>query len=683
MTLGTWCHFRIGALAPMLALLVLGCGDDDGARDAGLADAAVDASPDAAADAGPTVATSVFDPAADLTVPAAFYDLPFPLDTRLRDGRPDLRGWPHAPESEAAPAIRDLAADRRGFGALGAVYFRFDAPTGIDLRDARAPTPADPLLLVDVDPASPERGRLYPLVAGDIPPDAYAPPHLLALAPLPGVVLPPGRAHAFVVRRGAADLAPAPAFEALGAGPLADTYAPLWETLATLGVPREDVVVASIVTAHDVVAETAALADRVAAERGAAGHAPELQGLALDPDDGAAHARFCELHATLEVPRFQRGEPPYDTGGLFAFDAEGAPIPQTTDSIPVVLTVPRAPMPEGGFPLALYVHGSGGLSGQVVDRGPVSDRGGERAKGLGPAHELALSGIAAAGSAMPVNPERLPGADDRAYLNFENLPAYRDTFRQGVLELRLLLDAIERLALDPEALEGCAGPTLPEGTSAFTFRPRVGMGQSMGAQYIVLFAAIDPRIEALAPTGSGGYFALLSEALGLAPVVGSLLGTRRRPGLLHPGLQLTQLAWEPAEPFVSMPRLTTRPLPGHPRRPLYAPLGENDSFFPEPVFDAAAVAYGAQQVGEEVWPETQRWLAAAGLGGVASYPVRANRAGVSSAVAQFEPDGLVDAHHVFMQRPEVRRQWRCFFETHLAGDATLVAPVPDADLACE
>ena len=72
--------------------------------------------------------------------------------------------------------------------------------------------------------------------------------------------------------------------------------------------------------------------------------------------------------------------------------------------------------------------------------------------GQGPAYVLAPHGFAMAGSAMPVNPERLPGASDTAYLNLNNLSAMRDTFRQGIIEQHLFLDALSKLTIDPATL---------------------------------------------------------------------------------------------------------------------------------------------------------------------------------------------------------------------------------------
>src|SRR4029079_14328741 len=129
---------------------------------------------------------------------------------------------------------------------------------------------ASPFLLIDVDPDSPERGRLFPTVAATAETDDYIPENLLAVAARPGFVLKPMRKYAFVVQRSLGDAAGkkldvADTLEALSAGktpegPLGEEaamlYAPLWGTLDKIGIPRTDVAAATVFTTGDVVQST-------------------------------------------------------------------------------------------------------------------------------------------------------------------------------------------------------------------------------------------------------------------------------------------------------------------------------------------------------------------------------------------------------------------------------------------
>jgi hypothetical protein len=152
---------------------------------------------------------------------------------------------------------------------------------------------------------------------------------------------------------------------------------------------------------------------------------------------------------------------------------------------------------------------------------------------------------------------------------------------------------------------------------------------------------------------------------------------------LHPALGLMSLAWEIAEPMASMPRLAERPLPGSPARDVYQPIGAGDEYFPAPIFDAAALAYGNQQAGDVLWTGTRDALALAGRADLASYPVRGNRGGRTGVVVQFAGDGIENAHYIYRQLETVKHQVGCFARSHLDdGVATVPAPAP-LDTPCD
>ena len=294
-------------------------------------------------------------------------------------------------------------------------------------------------------------------------------------------------------------------------------------------------------------------------------------------------------------------------------------------------------MPAEGYPLVVYYHGTEGLSTQVVNRGPIPRLGRARLPDRGPADVAGSQGFASVGSALPLNPERLDNIaamvfsellDGRIYLNPVNLSAYRDTFRQGVIEQRLLLSALERLRIAPEALEGCEGPTLPIGETHFHLQTEsvIALGQSQGAQYAVMMAAVEPKIQAVVPTGSGGFWSLLFATLAgpngpdddlreIGRLLGQILKRSEPLDHLYPALRLLQSSWESVEPMVYMPRIAKRPLPNHPVRSIYQPVGQGDSDFPEVVFNAVALASGVQQAGPTLWPEMQDSLALEEVGG--------------------------------------------------------------------
>lgn len=678
---------RSSSLASLaLALVACACGGEPvSPGDAGASDAWVD----------PGEAIVRFDRAATA---GDFFAFPFPSDLRLdADGTPDLTSFPNPRNADVIRDLLPIADARAGWPVIPVAYFRWSAPLASrSADDVIAADVASPILLVDVDPGSPERGALVPTVAATLPVDRSTGENLLGISARPGFVLAPHRTYAFVVRRAANDALGRPlgvqadlATLAGGGTPSASwgadaaaLYAPLWETLDAIGVARDDVAAATVLTTGDVVLELHALSELVLAA-----HDVTIAGLHLDPSDGA-HERYCELLGTISMPQFQRGTPPFDTEGLFEIGADGAPVEQRRETVPVVITIPRREMPAGGWPLMVYFHGSGGVASQVVDRGPRVE-GGSPARGEGPAHVIAEHGFAAVGAALPISPDRLPGAGGTDYLNFDNVAAFRDTFREGAIEQRLLIEAMTTLTIDPAALGACDGATLPAGESAHRFDGDafVGLGQSMGGMYTNMIGAIEPRLRALVPTGAGGYWAYFILETGLVPGAAGLLGALiGADGTmlthLHPALALLELGWEPAEPLVYMPRLSRRPLEGIPSRPVYEPVGQGDSYFPTEVYDAVAIAYGHEQAGEVVWSTMQDALALDGREGVLPYPVSQNRTSIggdtyTGVVVQYAGDGFSDPHDIFVQLPAVRYQYGCFLRSAIETGVGVV-PAPAA-----
>jgi hypothetical protein len=380
----------------------------------------------------------VFEPQAELTG-QSFYDLPYPFDVRLNaQGGPDLSGMP----TNGADAALDLipaAGDRAGFPTVPVGYFRLTgAPAPHALDEVMPAEEGAAVLLLDVDPLSPDRGTLSPSIATVIPAGAYAPENLLAVAAAPGLVLPAGREYAFVLRRSYGD---------------------------------------------------------------------------------------------------QAGQP------------------------------------------------------------------------LGVSLDLRSLGL---------------------------------------------------------------------------------MGQSMGAQYANLLAAVEPAVQTLVPSGSGGpwnKFLVESKfnfgATTAVDIMASLFSVPREElSPLHPTINLVETAWEPGEPLVSAARVGRRPLPGHPVRQIYQPVGLDDEFFPPTIFDAMALGPGVEQAGDVFWSSLQTSLALEGYDGLVDYPVARNTTSAkgvprTGVVVQYLGDGIADPHTIFSQLDEVKYQYGCFFATHAhTGRAVVPAPAP-------
>lgn len=642
--------------------------------------------------------TVYFDLAADTDAEAGFYAFPQPSDLRLdAGGAASFKGFPNPKAMPTVTALAGIAGDHHGYAVMPVAYFQFDAPLAeLDATKVIAAKVDSPILLIDIDPKSTERGKLRPTIAATLPVDPYVPDNLLAVAPRPGFVLRGAHTYAFVVLRKLNDAAgkalgvPAdlatlaqngtPA-GAKGAAAKA-SYAPLWETLDTLKIDRASVAAATVFTTGDAMAETLGLVTKLRAK-----YTITIDGVKLDPTGETKD--LCRLNAKVSYPQFQKGVPPFDKDGLFEMGADGLPKHQRDETAPVVLVIPKKAMPAAGYALEVFIHGSGGASDAMLSPLGEDDK---PMKGAGPAHVLAPLGIASAGSAMPVNPERLPGASEIAYINANNIPMTRDVFRQGIIEQLLFIDALKGLQIPKAALDACIGPTLPAGKTVFAFDPDklVMAGQSMGAWYTNLIAPLEPRIQAVVPSGAGGYFALFLTTAGtdqvtihtLAGAIGPILfATFAKFTMLHPGAALAQTALEVADPMIGQPRMAARPLPGMPARSIYTPVGPGDHYFSPATYEAVQLAYGNEEAGDVAWQGLPDALALDGRGTLLPYPVTANRTSengkkYTGVVVAKKVTGY-DPHALYSHDEGVKHQYGCFLATQLAkGMATVVAPAP-------
>lgn len=625
--------------------------------------------------AGSAAPTSLFDAS------GGFFDSPWPSDLRLTaDGAPDVSAFPD-PGVPILAGLKAGALQRKGFPVVPVGYFRFTAQPRDRQPDAVVTDRS--ILLLDL-----ERGGSVPVVAHTPNADPYVPENLLAMAPRPGIVLAPKRKYAFVVTRALGFDAGTPqapsALAALARGEgdarARDLYAPLWPKLDEAGVARADVIAATVFTTGDVVADTAALGDRVLAQ-----YKPELTDITLANE---TWPDLCHVRAKIVLPQFQRGTPLFATEGLFDIGADGMPVKQRDETVPVSIAIPKKPMPAGGYPLILYFHGSGGVSRQFIDGGDVPDGS------TWPGPVMAQRGFATAGAALPISPERVPGATDYDYINVNNMVAMRDTFRQGILESRIVLSAVLAARIPPSVVAACAGPTLPAGETTFHFDPAHvhAQGQSMGAMYTNLVSAVEPRIQLSVPTGAGGFwteFILETKFIpGAAGLLSLLLKTPEKLTFLHPALMVGETALEPIDAMISMPRLGKRPLEGHPARPVYEVVGLGDSYFPTTIYDAMALAYGHPRVGDEVWPTMRQAQALAGLDQPLTYPVTDDLKSedgrpYTGVVVQSPGDGVHDGHYVYRFIPGVMHQYSCFHTTFRdTGTATVVSPAA-LDAPCQ
>ena len=628
----------------------------------------------------------VFDTAVDLSNPDHFYDMPFPSDARRTAAlHVDWRGFPNPRKNPTVTGFLALADNHAGTALLPVVHFQFVAAP--ERVSAETVWPADKsarFQIVDVDPESPERGTRVPVIAASSDEDLYTAPNSLSLAPAPGHLLRPGTKYAAVITSSAKDaqgaaLGRAPAFSSALSGAAnawGESFAALRTEWLAEGKSLQEIVAASVFTTGTPVENTSALSDAALSKYSVA-----IENLALVTDAARNSPLLCEFAGTVRYPQFQKGVAPFDTEGQIVVDAAGVPVSQREEVAPIRIAIPRVAMPDAGYPLVLTIHGTGGRSDALVAPGLSEENA--QVYGKGTAVPLAELGFASAGSAMPVNKERVPNGPSDDYVNPLNLAAIGHTLRQGVIESRLFLSALLALRIPAATLSACTGASLPPSQTLARFDEKSVYltGQSLGGMYGTMIAAVDPRIRAVVPTGGGGYFAFqfLHTSIVKNPqaIVQTLLGTNISLSHLHPALGLAEAGLEPGDPIAFARRVGFRPLAGKAPVHVFQPAAPGDAYFPIQVYDALAVSYTHPYAGPLVWPELGVSLAQRGLAGVAM-PLTDNVVGASGAytgaIEPLVPVPGKDPHQIVFASPQLQHQLACFFYTHVrSGKATLLA----------
>lgn len=481
----------------------------------------------------------------------AYGDTPFPTDAaRAGDRLGAIAGL-----DAIAPLETDLVtahvAALDGFGLRPLVELFVDGALDPASVPAHTTSRADAAVLVDVDPASPERGRV---IAMDWRYDAAR--SVLAGSPASGEVLREGTRYAAYVTTAlrAADGAPlrrARALDALAAHARWRTTADALRELDADGqIAAITVFTTQRATAPLVAARTAMMAapaptltfdpavvfagradlDRVMGEATRATDGPRagLERWGHDNPTGVAHDHVGVVGTgTMTAVRF-RGD---DTGTdlpddeTFQLDAAGAPRVLAIEPIPVTFVLPAAPPPPNGYPVIVYGHGLGASRDQLLSF----------------AEPLTSAGYALVGIDMVGHGSRFDPADAIANLSnrpaftgtaalrdgfgdttglattfdvfegFTNVAAVRDTIRQSALDLSRVVQLVRRPDLDLSAL----------GENARLDRTRIAyLGESFGTVVGTVFAAIEPDVGLYVLNVPGG--GILDLLLPASPEIGTL-----------------------------------------------------------------------------------------------------------------------------------------------------------------
>jgi len=639
----------------------------------------------------------------DLSGKGDFFSLPFPTELlRKDDGDVDVGKFPNPLGLTMVERIKSAFENGYGYSPGSVVYFRWTGPINRKmLGDKKSPQPIEaPIFLVDVDPDSPERGKRYPVMAHFYDKNKRwlkGSKYVLAVMPVPGFVLRENTLYAAGVMKSLGDadgknlsgnsalidMAGGRAPKgALGQKAL-EVYGPVLTRLDRLGYEVNDMAALTVFRTGDPTERFLKLFEGIL-------NLPVVE--MVEPlKVTREYDTYYVIEGVVEMPQFQEGEYPYHRGkgGTFRFDENGKPVAQWTDRVPICITVPKARMPQRGFPILMYHHGTSGISTQFVDRGVVKPDGEVPPAGTGPAMVAAYRGIAMAGAAQPRNRQRGGTAGKTGYYNFLNPEAVRDNFLQASIEAALFLRFLKSVRINPKMC-----PETETGSSSIRFDHDLifSMGHSMGSITQGPWAGVETDLAAVIPSGHGPYWALqIAEGnqFNLKRLRKKGLGTGE--GLLgmdryHPLLNLLAAVLAPADPFVYEPHYVTRPLPDRKPKHVWVSFGTNDHYYPPSTQNASILSIGLDFAGPVIIDQTARMLELAGLRKL-EYPVSANRrtpgGDVTAVAVQYEELPPPDGHNINFQRDETRFQWSCFlYSIAVDGVPTVYAPGDGWDAEC-
>lgn len=629
----------------------------------------------------------------------AFFDHPFPSDLRKdANGAIVFKGFPNP---SALPLLAQYVAATdgllKGFSPAAAVALRFDAP--IDPSSLPADPPATlardaAVQIVDVDPASPERGqrRLAQLHWQEAE-GVYWPSNTLAVMPMLGRPLRGKTRYAVVVTNklraasGAAVATAADLEEVLERAPVTDRaraahdlYAPAVSELASAGVVAADIVHLAVFTTDDPTAETFAAMDDVATSV----PAPTAKDWQRRDDTG----ELVVYEGTYgPSPNYQAGAIPFRKpadGGGFVLE-NGRPKLQGTFDLRFALAVPdeqACPVPAGGYPIVLYSHGTGGDYRSFVDDGTA------RAAAQKCLATMGIDQIfhgTRPGAPAEDDPQR-ETTTQLLFFNLDNVLAARTSNRQSAI------DVVQQARLFSETHVAVPAAASKSGQAiGFDGSKVMFFGHSQGGLNGPLFLAGSSLARGGVLSGAGSDLALnlleKTKPVDVAAAFRILVGlgdpeAATELNIFHPVMTLVQTLVDAADPLNYGGFIVRSPRPGNAAKSIYQTEGighdgTGDSYAPPHGIEALSVAIGLprQLPGVRAVVEAQ-WAGIADIT-VPAEGTSGNLAGgtASGVLAQFAPAAGRDGHFVVFNDPKARGQAASFL-ANLAADPKGRVPAP-------
>ena len=602
----------------------------------------------------------------------AYGQAPFPTDAvREGDHLGEIAGLDSLFSRKVEVVTAHLAA-LDGFGLRPLVEFPIDGELDAATIPTQTTTADQAAVLLDVDPQSPEHGRV---IAMDW---RYNPDRrVVAGSPQSGQVLREGTRYAGFLTTAILDATGAPLRRSSALSGLANRER--WRTtadalaeldadhpIAGLAVFTTQHASAPLLAARQALAAapaptltfaepafiftgTAAL-DRLLGQATRATDGPRagLERYGNDNPTGIAHDSVGVVASgTMTIARF-RGD---DTGTnlpddeTFQLAADGTPRQIEIQPIPVTFILPAAPPPVTGYPVVIYGHGLGASRDQMFSFAePLTSQGyaivGIDMEGHGSRYD-AHDSVANMASQLPEfsGQAAMPdgfgdvtgvGTQFDFFEGFLNVGAVRDSIRQSALDLCRVSQLVHRPDLDLSALGANA---------KLDTRHVAYMGESFGTVVGTVFASIEPDIDLYVLDVPGG--GILDQILPNSPEIGGLavplIETIYNPttGLdrWNPLIGFMQAVIDGADPLTYAPhvmrdRFTVAGTPIGPRS-IVAIEVLGDQVLPNQGTDALVLELGLDVLEPHL-------AAPSGLVSIAA-PAAGNRDGYTAVLVQYAP----------------------------------------------
>ncbi len=595
-----------------------------------------------------------------------FYDTPWPSDLRIRpDGTPDMSGVPGSDSLPLLQTYLDIAEAERGYGTTSPIYVPFREPIDTALLPSPHLSTSDmsPVLLIDIDPDSPDWGQrvafhwqFWEQVT------TYLPGNLLAVAPLWGFPLRPNTTYALVVTT---DLAASnQRFARVWQDDHPDhaLYAPLGDALFFQGLGPSDVAVATVFTTGDPIDEMR----RVAAYTQQVLQPPSLSQTLTDLEVDTQ--RYRSFKGRYQSPVFQHGERPYASeGGGFVFDEQGQPVVHSWDQMRMAVCTPTdlSNPPEGGWPVVMYAHGTfGNYRGYCRGDDDITT-----------AALFAESGFVGIGIDQPLHGTRATEDTnvELHWFNYLNPVAGRTNFRQSAIDSIYLARA---LASHPIVFTAPDGTEIPLNPDELYF-----MGHSQGGiSGAVALPWMGQDVSTAVLSGAGGGLAITvierKDPIDISDQIETLGGFQTGETLseLHPITGTVQWLVDPTDPLNYAPYYFHRQGNWATQRPMNVLItsGQLDHATPHRSASAMAAAAHAPQLTPAF--DQPPVFGAQQLEGLVP-PVAANQAGwdgtpVTSGLSQWAEGD----HWVVFDDPAAARMYQRFLVTARDSNQALIEP---------